>query len=83
LPTFKFVPRRITLPKLPDLPLPNNFTFNLSLPDIPLLPALPELPELPSFLPRFDLDLPLLPPAPKIPALLPMIQMILSIAEFI
>ena len=92
LPSFKFIPTAIPLPKIPDLPKPPRFDVNLTLdmnfgdftlPDLPLLPPPPELPELPSFIPQVQLDLPVLPPAPKIPAISPSITATLNAAEFI
>lgn len=88
LPTFKFVPTSIALPRIPDFPTPPALSLDIDLspftiPDLPILPPPPVLPELPSLLPKVQLDLPVLPPAPKIPAISPSIQATIEIAEFI
>jgi len=77
LPKFNFVPMKLTLPTLPNIPEPPNVNVsldidlnlfkNFSIPEIPLLPSPPILPELPSFIPKVDFKLPTLPPAPKMP----------------
>jgi len=95
LPKINFVPIKIPLPQLPDLPEPPtidvdwnmNLNINLfkgmSLPTIPVIPEPPTLPEPPSFIPSIKMDLPVLPPAPKIPKILPEINAILKVADFI
>lgn len=88
LPTFKFVPTAISLPKIPDFPTPPSLSLDIDLspftiPELPILPPPPVLPELPSLLPQVQLDLPVLPPAPKIPAISPSIQATIRVAEFI
>jgi len=97
LPKINFVPIKIPLPQLPNLPEPPsvevnrdilyglnlNFFENMSLPTIPVIPEPPTLPEPPSFIPSIKIDLPVLPPAPKIPKILPEINGILKVADFI
>lgn len=88
LPTFKFVPTSIALPRIPDFPTPPALSLDIDLspftiPELPILPPPPTLPELPSLLPKVQLDLPVLPPAPKIPAISPSIEATIKIAEFI
>lgn len=87
LPTFKFSPTSIPLPRVPNLPRPPSawFDFNLDfwIPEIPDLPMPPQLPTLPMVIPQVKLDLPVLPPAPKIPKLTPQIQWVLKAWEFI
>lgn len=97
LPKINFVPTKIPLPQLPDLPEPPsaqinrdilygldiNFFEGLSMPTIPVLPAPPTLPEPPSFIPSIKVDLPVLPPAPKIPKIMPEINAVLKVADFI
>jgi len=97
LPKINFVPIKIPLPQLPDLPEPPtievdwdimyglniNFFESMSLPTIPVIPEPPTLPEPPSFIPSINMQLPVLPPAPKIPKILPEINAILKVAEFI
>ncbi|MEI6672329.1 MAG: hypothetical protein WCL02_02985 [bacterium] len=96
LPKINFIPIKIPLPQLPDLPEPpaveidrnidmtNMSQFkDMALPTIPVLPEPPTLPEPPSFIPSIKMDLPVLPPAPKIPKILPEIHAILKIADFI
>lgn len=90
LPNIRFVPKRVVLPNLPDLPaIPNppsihaDFTigWTVDVPTIPMLPAPPTLPELPSFIPSIDLNLPTLPPAPKIPNISPSISATLKVVS--
>ena len=94
LPKINFVPIKIPLPQLPDLPEPPEveldfnidlgfFNKNLSLPTIPVIPEPPTLPEPPSFIPSIKMDLPVLPPAPKIPNIMPEINAVLKVADFI
>ncbi len=97
LPKINFVPIKIPLPQLPNLPEPPsvevnrdilyglnlNFFENMSLPTIPVIPEPPTLPEPPSFIPSIKIDLPVLPPAPKIPKILPEINAVLKVADFI
>ena len=99
LPKINFVPTKIPLPQLPDLPEPPtievdvdrdilygldiNFFKSISLPTIPVIPEPPTLPEPPSFIPSIKMDLPVLPPAPKIPKIAPEITTILNVAKFI
>lgn len=95
LPKIHFVPIKIPLPQLPDLPEPPNVEVDLnidlniaifkdmSLPTIPVIPEPPTLPEPPSFIPSIKMDLPVLPPAPKIPKILPEISAVLKVADFI
>ncbi len=97
LPKINFVPKKISLPQIPDLPEPpsvevdrdilygldNEYFKDMSLPTIPVIPEPPTLPEPPSFIPSIKMDLPVLPPAPKIPKILPEINGILKVAEFI
>lgn len=88
LPKFNFVPLKMPLSELPNIPEPPNLDISLDLnalkiPEIPILPWPPQLPALPSFIPNIDFQLPILPPAPKIPKILPEIQTTLKVAEFI
>lgn len=97
LPKINFVPIKIPLPQIPNLPEPPsvevdwdilygldiNFFKDMSLPTIPVIPEPPQLPEPPSFIPSIKIDLPVLPPAPKIPKILPEINGILKVADFI
>ncbi|MEI6118597.1 MAG: hypothetical protein WCP92_05225 [bacterium] len=95
LPKINFVPIKIPLPQIPNLPEPPtvevdlsmdlniNFLKDLSLPTIPVIPEPPTLPEPPSFIPSIKMDLPVLPPAPKIPKIMPEISAILKVADFI
>lgn len=97
LPKINFVPIKIPLPQIPNIPEPPtvevsrdilyglnlNFFQDMSLPSIPVIPEPPTLPEPPSFIPSVKIDLPVLPPAPKIPKILPEINGILKVAEFI
>lgn len=88
LPSFKFVPTSIALPRIPDLPRPPTVTLDLdfspfNIPNLPILPPPPQLPTLPTLLPQVELDLPVLPPAPKIPAISPSISATINAAEFI
>ncbi|MEI8091144.1 MAG: hypothetical protein WCG98_02610 [bacterium] len=97
LPKFNFVPIKVPLPTLPQLPEPPTVEVNrdvllnlnlkifkdMSLPTIPVIPSPPQLPELPSFIPDVNLQLPILPPAPKIPKILPEINGVLKVAKFI
>lgn len=93
LPKINFVPIKVPLPQIPNLPEPPtvevdfdmnlNFFGDLSLPTIPVIPEPPTLPEPPSFIPSIKMDLPVLPPAPKIPKILPEINAILKVADFI
>lgn len=97
LPQFNFIPTKLALPQLPDLPLPPEIDVNLglnlnldldlfgslNLPKIPVLPSPPKLPELPSFIPKITFKLPKLPPAPQIPNLIPNIKVILDNASII
>jgi hypothetical protein len=90
LPSFKFTPTTIALPRIPDLPRPPRLTFDFAIdlspfiiPELPILPAPPRLPTLPSLLPQVQLDLPVLPPAPKIPAISPSIRATITAAEFV
>jgi hypothetical protein len=97
LPKINFVPVKIALPQIPNIPEPPSTQINrdilyqledklnldVSLPTNPVIPQPPTLPELPSFIPTIKMDLPVLPPAPKIPKILPEIDGILNIAEFV
>lgn len=99
LPKINFVPIKIPLPQLPDIPEPPsievnwdsiysygldiNFMEGMSMPTIPVIPEPPTLPEPPSFIPSVNIDLPVLPPAPKIPKILPEINGVLKVADFI
>jgi len=94
LPKINFIPTKIPLPQLPNLPEPPDmeldlnmdlsfFNKNMSLPTIPVIPEPPTLPEPPSFIPSIKMDLPVLPPAPKIPKIIPEINAILKVADFI
>jgi len=90
LPSFKFVPTSIALPRIPDLPRPPVLSLGVNLdfspfniPNLPILPRPPQLPTLPTLLPQVELDLPVLPPAPKIPAISPSISATINAAEFI
>ncbi len=97
LPKINFVPTKIPLPQIPNLPEPptieidwnilygldSNFFKDMSLPTIPVIPEPPTLPEPPSFIPSIQMDLPVLPPAPKIPKIIPEINGILKVATFI
>lgn len=97
LPKVNFVPTKIPLPQLPNLPEPPsvevnwdilysldiNFFVGLSMPTIPVIPEPPTLPEPPSFIPSVNIDLPVLPPAPKIPKIMPEINGVLKVADFV
>ncbi|MCX6825442.1 MAG: VCBS repeat-containing protein [candidate division SR1 bacterium] len=97
LPKINFVPIKIPLPQLPNLPEPPSievnwdvlfglnldFFKNISLPTVPVIPGPPTLPEPPSFIPTVKMDLPVLPPAPKIPKIAPDIKIVLNVAKFI
>lgn len=97
LPKINFVPMKVTLPQIPNLPEPPaievdrdvlygldlNFFEGMSLPTIPVIPEPPTVPEPPSFIPSIKMDLPILPPAPKIPKLPSEINVILKVADFI
>lgn len=97
LPKMNFVPTKIALPQLPNLPEPPSieidrnifygldidFFKEVSLPSIPVIPEPPTLPEPPSFIPSIKINLPVLPPAPKIPKILPEINAILNVAKYI
>ncbi len=86
LPKINFVPIKIPLPQLPDIPEPPSIAVNIktiTFPTIPVIPEPPTLPEPPSFIPSIKLDLPVLPPAPKIPKIMPEIKAILKVANFI
>lgn len=97
LPKINFVPIKIPLPQIPNLPEPPqvavnrdvlygldiNFFKDMSLPTVPVMPEPPVLPEPPSFIPTIKMNLPVLPPAPKIPKILPEINAILKVATFI
>lgn len=86
LPKINFVPIKIPLPQLPDIPEPPSIAVNIktiTFPTIPIIPEPPTLPEPPSFIPSIKLDLPVLPPAPKIPKIMPEIKAILKVANFI
>lgn len=97
LPKVNFVPIKIPLPQIPNLPEPPNGEVDrdlaygldikifkeMSLPTIPVIPEPPTLPEPPSFIPSIKMDLPVLPPAPKIPKILPEISATLKVADFI
>lgn len=86
LPKINFIPIKIPLPQVPNLPEPPTVEVDwdiMSLPSIPVIPQPPTLPEPPSFIPSIKLDLPVLPPAPKVPKILPEINAILKVADFI
>lgn len=97
LPKVNFVPIKIPLPQIPNLPEPPSVEVDrdlaygldikifkeMSLPTIPVIPEPPTLPEPPSFIPSIKMDLPVLPPAPKIPKILPEINATLKVADFI
>ena len=89
LPKINFVPNKIALPHIPNLPEPPtlgidiDWNIDMVLPSIPILPAPPKLPEPPSFIPSIKMELPMLPPAPKIPNIIPEINGVLKVAEFI
>lgn len=83
LPRFNFVPRKIVLPRLPDLPSPIDANVDIRVPDIPVLPPPPLLPQLPTFQLKADLELPSLPPPPKIPKISPAIEAVINIADLI
>jgi hypothetical protein len=88
LPTIKFVPTSVSLPRIPNFPTPPRLSLDIdfspfTIPDLPILPPPPVLPTLPPLLPQVQLDLPVLPPAPKIPAISPSIQATIRVAEFI
>lgn len=83
IPRFRFVPRRMDLFQLPDLPLPRWSRIDITIPTIPLLPPPPDLPELPELDLDLDMTLPVLPPAPKIPALSPAIKAVIKIMDVI
>ncbi len=97
LPKINFVPIKIPLPEIPNLPEPPTIEVNrdimyginlsffeeMSMPTIPVIPEPPTLPEPPSFIPSINIDLPVLPPAPKIPNIVPEINGVLKVADFI
>jgi hypothetical protein len=83
IPRFRFVPRRMDLFQIPDLPLPRWIEVDLVIPTIPLLPPPPVLPELPELELDLDMVLPVLPPAPKMPALSPAIKAVVKIMDII
>jgi hypothetical protein len=83
VPRFRFVPRKMTLFQLPDLPLPRGFDVDLTIPTIPVLPPPPTLPELPELDLDLDMTLPVLPPAPKIPALSPAIKAVVKVMDIL
>lgn len=97
LPKINFVPIKIPLPEIPNLPEPPTIEVNrdimyginlsffeeMSMPTIPVIPEPPTLPEPPSFIPSINIDLPVLPPTPKIPNIVPEINGVLKVADFI
>ena len=86
LPEFNFLPVKVALPDLPNLPEPPSIWANIrlfNLPDIPILPEPPTLPELPSFIPEVEIELPVLPPAPELPELPSRIEGLIKVADFI
>lgn len=83
LPDVKFVPRKVSFPKLPDLPPPQPIDIDINLPQVPLLPPPPPLPELPELDLDIVMELPTLPPAPKLPKISPAIKATIEMADFI
>ena len=83
LPDVKFVPKKISLPRLPDLPDPSPIDIDLTIPQIPVLPAPPPLPELPELELDVNIHLPTLPPAPKIPKISPTIEFVINLLDII
>ena len=83
LPEIHFVPKKVPLIEMPDLPPPQDIEIDFSIPSIPLLPPPPELPELP----KLDMDvvirLPRLPPAPKIPEISPAIEVVIDLLDLL
>ncbi|RKW20498.1 VCBS repeat-containing protein [Candidatus Gracilibacteria bacterium] len=82
LPEFQLDYKRIILPNLPNLNLPNVPGVSINLPDIPTLPEfrVPELPDIPS-LP--EIELPNLPPPLKLPKLFEGFEFIIDIAKLV
>ena len=83
LPYFNFVPRKMSLPQLPDLPTPLDTDLDIRIPDIALLPPPPPLPQLPTIDLKADIELPSLPPPPRIPQISPAITAVIKIADLI
>ena len=83
IPRFRFVPRKLNLFQIPDLPLPRGIVVDLIIPAIPLLPPPPILPALPELDITLDMTLPVLPPAPRIPPLSPAIKAVIKIMDII
>jgi hypothetical protein len=83
LPRFNFVPRKLPMIRLPDLPPPDPIEIDIDIPTVPLLPHAPPLPELPTLDMDVDITLPTLPPAPKMPRLSPAIEVVIELADFI
>ena len=83
LPKFNFVPRKVPLLSLPDLPAPTDIEANITLPEIPVLPRPPQLPELLDVQIDFEMELPVLPPAPRVPELMPVIRTVVKVADLL
>ena len=85
LPRISFVPKRVPLIQLPDLPAPHNTNININVDiyQIPLLPPPPELPALPELTMDIDIKLPRLPPAPKIPKISPAIEVVIDLLDLV
>lgn len=81
VPKFNFVPRKLTLPQIPDLPYPRTIDVTVNIPTIPLLPPPPPLPDMPELDLEVDIELPTLPPAPKIPKISPVIKSVLKLLD--
>jgi uncharacterized repeat protein (TIGR01451 family) len=88
LPMLRIRPKRIPLPELPYITLPDfpNLNILVQIPPLPVLPRLPDLPEWPPLPPIPTIDLPTLPPPPKLPdvgksfeAIIPLIEKILQL----
>lgn len=84
LPKFRFVPKKMTLPRLIDLPTPKSWIdFEVVVPQIPRLPRPPPLPDMPTLSIDLEMKLPTLPPAPRMPDISPAIQAVVKIADII
>lgn len=85
LPDVRFVPKKLPLPTLPDLPTPDvlSLWLNFTLPEIPVLPPPPALPALPELDLDIEMTLPTLPPAPKVPKISPAIKRVVELSDLL